>query len=142
MFMAHVNSCFILFVCEPWSRCLQMTMDEKCVNGIWTLLKSAIQEIQKKNNSNLSFEELYRNAYMMLLHKHGEKLYTGLRQVVVDHLVNKVRRAESSASLQHRTSRLHVTELSSKDEVVRIEEAIGLSQGFSRKLVFFNVLHF
>ncbi|XP_008586605.1 PREDICTED: cullin-3, partial [Galeopterus variegatus] len=39
----------------------------------------------------LSFEELYRNAYTMVLHKHGEKLYTGLREVVTEHLINKVR---------------------------------------------------
>lgn len=67
-----------------------MTMDEKYVNNIWALLKNAIQEIQKKNNSGLSFEELYRNAYTMVLHKHGEKLYTGLRDVVTEHLVTKV----------------------------------------------------
>ena len=67
-----------------------MTMDEKYVNNIWALLKNAIQEIQKKNNSGLSFEELYRNAYTMVLHKHGEKLYNGLSEVVVEHLVNKV----------------------------------------------------
>ena len=72
-----------------------MTMDEKYVNSIWTLLKNAIQEIQKKNNSGLSFEELYRNAYTMVLHKHGEKLYTGLKLVVEDHLENKVQCALS-----------------------------------------------
>ncbi|XP_013407184.1 cullin-3-A [Lingula anatina] len=72
-------------------RAFPMTMDEKYVNNIWALLKNAIQEIQKKNNSGLSFEELYRNAYTMVLHKHGEKLYTGLREVVSEHLVNKVR---------------------------------------------------
>ena len=38
----------------------QMTMDDKYVEDIWNLLKNAIQEIQKKNNSGLSFEELYR----------------------------------------------------------------------------------
>ncbi len=70
--------------------CLKTSMDEKYVLSIWTLLKNAIQEIQKKNNSGLSFEELYRNAYTMVLHKHGERLYTGLRDVVKDHLVNKV----------------------------------------------------
>ncbi|NXW01366.1 CUL3 protein, partial [Fregetta grallaria] len=75
--------CIVLF--------LQMTMDEKYVNSIWDLLKNAIQEIQRKNNSGLSFEELYRNAYTMVLHKHGEKLYTGLREVVTEHLINKVR---------------------------------------------------
>lgn len=66
-------------------------MDEKYVERIWVLLKNAIQEIQKKNNSGLSFEELYRNAYTMVLHKHGERLYTGLKEVVTQHLENKVR---------------------------------------------------
>lgn len=68
-----------------------MTMDEKFVESIWTLLKNAIQEIQKKNNSGLSFEELYRNAYTMVLHKHGERLYNGLKEVVTHHLQHKVR---------------------------------------------------
>ncbi|KAK7484868.1 hypothetical protein BaRGS_00023911 [Batillaria attramentaria] len=78
-------------------RAFPMTMDEKYVNNIWALLKNAIQEIQKKNNSGLSFEELYRNAYTMVLHKHGEKLYMGLREVVTDHLVHKVREDVLSA---------------------------------------------
>lgn len=65
-------------------------MDEKYVDTIWALLKNAIQEIQKKNNSGLSFEELYRNAYTMVLHKHGERLYSGLKEVVTHHLENKV----------------------------------------------------
>lgn len=72
-------------------RAFPMSMDEKFVQSIWTLLRNAIQEIQKKNNSGLSFEELYRNAYTMVLHKHGERLYTGLREVVSNHLENKVR---------------------------------------------------
>ena len=56
----------------------------------WGLLKNAIQEIQQKNNSGLSFEELYRNAYTMVLHKHGDKLYEGLKEVVESHLSNTV----------------------------------------------------
>ncbi len=72
-------------------RAFPMTMDEKYVENIWNLLKSAIQEIQRKNNSGLSFEELYRNAYTMVLHKHGERLYTGLKDVVTKHLENVVR---------------------------------------------------
>jgi len=68
-----------------------MTMDDRYVSNIWELLRGAIQEIQKKNNGGLSFEELYRNAYTMVLHKHGEKLYNGLREVVTDHLRKKVR---------------------------------------------------
>lgn len=61
------------------------------MENIWDLLKNAIQEIQKKNNSGLSFEELYRSAYTMVLHKHGERLYTGLKEVVTHHLELKVR---------------------------------------------------
>lgn len=65
-------------------------MDESYVKQIWELLRNAIQEIQKKNNSGLSFEELYRNAYTMVLHKHGDRLYNGLKEVVTEHLQNKV----------------------------------------------------
>jgi len=72
-------------------RAFPMSMDEKYVESIWSLLKNAIQEIQKKNNSGLSFEELYRNAYTMVLHKYGERLYTGLKEVVTQHLEVKVR---------------------------------------------------
>merc|ERR1719369_299071 len=72
-------------------RAFPMSMDERFVENIWQLLKNAIQEIQRKNNSGLSFEELYRNAYTMVLHKHGERLYMGLREVVGEHLVHKVR---------------------------------------------------
>lgn len=88
---------------------LQMTMDEKYVNNIWDLLKNAIQEIQRKNNSGLSFEELYRNAYTMVLHKHGEKLYTGLREVVTEHLINKVRLTQM-VKMKH-TTRTHCSRM-------------------------------
>uniref|UniRef100_A0A1I8M276 Cullin family profile domain-containing protein n=1 Tax=Musca domestica TaxID=7370 RepID=A0A1I8M276_MUSDO len=70
----------------------EASMDEKYVETIWASLKNAIQEIQKKNNSGLSFEQLYRNAYNMVLHKHGHRLYFGLRDVVKEHLEEKVRK--------------------------------------------------
>jgi cullin 3 len=61
------------------------------MNDIWNKsLKPAIQEIQKKNYSILCFEDLFRNAYEMVLHKHGEKLYTGTREVLTEHLIQKV----------------------------------------------------
>ncbi|XP_037957132.1 cullin-3 isoform X2 [Teleopsis dalmanni] len=72
-------------------RAFPASMDEKYVETIWASLKNAIQEIQKKNNSGLSFEQLYRNAYNMVLHKHGNRLYFGLREVVSEHLEQKVR---------------------------------------------------
>ncbi|THD19632.1 putative e3 ubiquitin ligase cullin 2 component [Fasciola hepatica] len=62
-------------------------MDERLVNQIWEQLKNAIIEIQKKNNSGLSFEELYRSAYTLVLQKHGERLYAGTKALVCEHMI-------------------------------------------------------
>jgi len=61
-------------------------MDPDYAAKTWKLLKGAIHEIHKQNASGLSFEELYRNAYNMVLHKYGDMLYNGLKQTVEDHL--------------------------------------------------------
>lgn len=66
-------------------------LDDRLSNGIWMTLKSAIQEIQKKNNGGLSFEELYRNAYTLVLHKKGDLLYEGVKDVIKEHLEEKIR---------------------------------------------------
>ncbi|CAG8512957.1 3575_t:CDS:10 [Acaulospora morrowiae] len=55
-------------------------------NDNWERLAQAIREIHKKNASILSFEELYRNAYNMVLHKNGDKLYEGVKKVITQHL--------------------------------------------------------
>jgi cullin 3 len=68
-------------------------MGPEYATNTWKLLQNAILEIYNKNASGLSFEELYRNSYNMVLHKHGDKLYDGLKQTVHDRLVevcNKV----------------------------------------------------
>ncbi len=44
----------------------------------WRILEDAIAEIHNQNASGLSFEELYRNAYNMVLHKFGDRLYSGV----------------------------------------------------------------
>ncbi|CAM9725172.1 unnamed protein product [Ectocarpus sp. 12 AP-2014] len=61
-------------------------MDERAALVIWDLLSTAIGEIHNKNASSLSFEELYRNAYNLVLHKHGDLLYAGVRESVQAHL--------------------------------------------------------
>lgn len=66
-------------------------LDDRLSSGIWQSLKSAIQEIQKKNNGGLSFEELYRNAYTLVLHKKGDLLYEGVKEVIKEHLEEKIR---------------------------------------------------
>lgn len=52
----------------------------------WDVLAQSLREIHAKNASRLSFEELYRNAYKLVLKKHGEKLYANVKQLVVEHL--------------------------------------------------------
>lgn len=42
---------------------------------IWQTLENAFVEIHTKNASALSFEELYRNAYKIVLKKKGDDLY-------------------------------------------------------------------
>ena len=41
----------------------------------WDILRSSLLEIHSKNASVLSFEELYRHAYKLVLKKKGELLY-------------------------------------------------------------------
>jgi cullin 3 len=62
-------------------------MDSAQAQGIWESLSKAIDEIHNKNASALSFEELYRNAYNLVLHKHGKLLYDGVKGSVTAHLV-------------------------------------------------------
>ena len=52
----------------------------------WAVLRDAICQINRRDASGLSFEELYRNAYNMVLHRHGDKLYRGLVEVTKQHL--------------------------------------------------------
>lgn len=72
-------------------RAFPSTLDDSYISQTWDLLKKAIQEIQRKNNSGLSFEELYRNSYTMVLHKHADRLYNGLQEVVREHLQTMIR---------------------------------------------------
>ena len=44
-------------------------------DSMWEVLKHSLAEIHTKNASKLSFEELYRNAYKLVLKKRGDHLY-------------------------------------------------------------------
>jgi len=45
-----------------------------------------MDEIHNRNASQLSFEELYRNAYNLVLHKHGNLLYEGITHKLANQL--------------------------------------------------------
>lgn len=52
----------------------------------WSKLSLAISQIHQKNASKLSFEELYRTAYNLVLYKFSKKLYESVQDEVRGHL--------------------------------------------------------
>ena len=52
-----------------------LTKDDVDFDSTWHILATAFQEIHSKNASQLSFEELFRNAYKLVLKKKAEDLY-------------------------------------------------------------------
>ncbi|ETW10182.1 hypothetical protein H310_00552 [Aphanomyces invadans] len=73
------------FVVKPYRN--NIGMDVTKAKETWQSLRSAIKEIHSHNASLLSFEELYRSSYNMVLHKHGDMLYSGVVECVTDHLL-------------------------------------------------------
>ena len=55
----------------------------------WEILQNAISQIQNKNVSNLSYEQLYRKAYLLVIRKHGEQLYEKVAETVKEHLLQQ-----------------------------------------------------
>lgn len=58
-------------------------------NSSWDVLAGAIVQIQNKNVSNLSYEQLYRKAYTLVLHKFGTRLYDNVKELIKSHLLTK-----------------------------------------------------
>jgi len=52
----------------------------------WKKLKNAFYEIFNKNAGELSFEELYRYAYNLVLSKEGSKVYNGTCKIMEERL--------------------------------------------------------
>nr|POE93326.1 cullin-3 [Quercus suber] len=72
---------------SPSSRALIADRGQQALHGVdvdfeqaWNTLERAFKEIHTKNASELSFEELYRNAYRIVLKKKGEELYHKVAQ--------------------------------------------------------------
>ncbi|KAH8603001.1 putative Cullin-3-B [Bisporella sp. PMI_857] len=47
---------------------------------MWEILSSALREIHEKNASKLSFEQLYRASYKIVLKKQGDQLYDRVKE--------------------------------------------------------------
>ncbi|OBA20445.1 Cullin-domain-containing protein [Metschnikowia bicuspidata var. bicuspidata NRRL YB-4993] len=68
--------------------------------ALWATLASAIVHIQNRNVLSLLYEQLYRIAYTVVLHKHGARLYDDVAGLVTQHLQQRRQRVlELLASL-------------------------------------------
>ncbi|EFC37252.1 predicted protein [Naegleria gruberi] len=62
----------------------ESTTTEAFFSTTWTLLKQAIQQIYHNKSSELSYEELYRNTYKIVLNRHGESLYENVEACMLE----------------------------------------------------------
>lgn len=68
-----------------------LTKDDIDFDATWNILATALNEIHTKNASKLSFEELYRAAYKIVLKKKAELLYQKVSSLEQDWLRNQVK---------------------------------------------------
>ncbi|KAJ4347213.1 uncharacterized protein N0V89_011152 [Didymosphaeria variabile] len=65
--------------------------DEVDFDNTWVTIEAAFREIHTKNASRLSYEELYRHAYRIVLKKKGEQLYKNVHDFEKGWLSREVR---------------------------------------------------
>ncbi|KAH8727905.1 Cullin [Phaeosphaeriaceae sp. PMI808] len=65
--------------------------DDVDFENTWATIEAAFREIHTKNASKLSYEELYRYSYRIVLKKKGEQLYNKVHDFERDWLANQVR---------------------------------------------------
>lgn len=87
------NSSRFVISCFPQP----VQLDQDFADKTWQTLKHAITEINKRNTFDLSFEQLYRFSYNMVLHKHGDYLYRGLAELQTEHLNSVAAEIRSAA---------------------------------------------
>jgi len=72
------------FVIKPFKPNAKISATEAVEK--WASLSASITQIYNKNASTLSFEELYRSAYNLVLHKHGEVVYNGVKESITERM--------------------------------------------------------
>lgn len=73
------------------ARAQGLTKDDVDFDATWTTLSTSFREIFAKNSSKLSFEELFRAAYKLVLKKKQDTLYDKVVQLIETWLRNTVR---------------------------------------------------
>lgn len=52
----------------------------------WQTIRDAIVKIYAQKASTLSYEELYRTCYYLVLYKHGDMLYENVKKTTIEML--------------------------------------------------------
>lgn len=68
------------------------TKDDVDCEAVWEVLHRAFREIHARNSSQLSFEELFRNAYKLVLKKKADFLFDNVKALEINILDNNVKR--------------------------------------------------
>jgi cullin 3 len=84
----HLSSCSRLSYRKSFSKTIANSYSEQGMIGgdagdfetQWDILRSALREIHTKNASTLSFEQIYRASYKIVLKKQGDKLYDRVKE--------------------------------------------------------------
>jgi cullin 3 len=98
-------------------------LSDSTFDQAWSVLSTAFEEIYNKNASDLSFEVLYRNAYSLVLHKDGDKLYAATQDVVHVHLL-QVAGGEVHSAWQELVNAPGTREYEKHDAGVRFLKAV------------------
>ena len=62
----------------------------------WPIVEQGIHRIHLKESYPLSFEELYRNAYLICMRKQGRQLYAAVHTVITGHVALKMQQLAAS----------------------------------------------
>jgi hypothetical protein len=98
--------------------CLQHNLEKT-----WKIIEHAIHEIYNHKASGLSFEELYRNAYNMVLHKYGEKLYSGLVTTHLKEIAKMIKAAQGDLFLEELNRKWieHLSLISKRPQSIKLD---------------------
>mmetsp|Transcript_19457 Transcript_19457/g.41916 ORF Transcript_19457/g.41916 Transcript_19457/m.41916 type:complete len:771 (+) Transcript_19457:187-2499(+) len=131
------------FTIKPFR--MHQPMEHKDAQQTWGVLANAIDEIYNRNASQLSFEELYRNAYNLVLHKHGALLYEGVSAKLNDHLLDTVEILAQTPepqlldSMSHTWQEHQITMVMIRDILMYMDRTYVIQQ--RRRLVYDLGLH-
>jgi hypothetical protein len=81
----------ILLTCANMVHRQALSKDEVDVDATWKVLSDAFLDIHNKNASSLSFEQLFRNAYKLVLKKKHDILYDKVRNFEDNYLTSHIR---------------------------------------------------